>query len=158
MRRRRTRLLALELLDRRQALSVTIVNPTTATFIDIDGDLATVKVSAGTLTAGLFTTAAKGLGDQLQEINLGGGGFDGTSLTVTAKKIATGDGLVNVGFIDSAGHDLGAVSVSARLVGNDKVGSNVGPRRDCVKIFGWRSRLGERDGDQEPGQSRVALL
>jgi hypothetical protein len=107
--------LALELLESRHAPSVTIVNPTTAAFTDVDGDLATIKVSQGTLTAGVFTTRAQGLGDQLEQVDLSGGGFDEAGLTVTAKKRATGDGFVNVGFIDSTGHDLGAVAVAGDL-------------------------------------------
>jgi hypothetical protein len=61
-----------------------IVNPTTATYTDIDGDKVTVKVSSGILTASLFTTAATGPGDQLQAIDLSGGGFDGVNLTISA--------------------------------------------------------------------------
>jgi hypothetical protein len=107
--------LALEPLEARRTPAVTIVNATTATFTDIDGDRATVKVSGGTLTAGLFTTAAKGLGDQLQTIDLSGGGFDRAGLTVTAARGPAGDGKVNVGFINSTNHDLGAVTVAGDL-------------------------------------------
>jgi hypothetical protein len=112
MKPRSRSVLALESLESRLAPAVTIVNATTATFTDIDGDLATVKVSAGTLTAGLFTTAAKGLGDQLQTINFSAGGFEAANLTISATKVATGDGLVNVGYINSTGHDLGIVTVA----------------------------------------------
>jgi hypothetical protein len=112
--RRPTRL-AIDVLESRTTPAVTIVNATTATFTDVDGDLATVKVSKGTLTAGLFTTVASGSGDQLQTIDLSGGGFDGASLTISAKKAGSGDGLVNVGYINSTGHNLGAVSVAGDL-------------------------------------------
>jgi len=107
--------LRLQPLESRLAPAVTIVNPTTATFTDVDGDKAIVKVSAGTLTPGLFTTAATGLGEQLQTINFGGGGFDGVNLTIMAVKAPTGDGLVNVGYINSNGHDFGAVRVAGDL-------------------------------------------
>ncbi|HEX3150029.1 MAG TPA: hypothetical protein VHR66_18275 [Gemmataceae bacterium] len=115
MTRPRTRRLALHVLESRLNPAVTIVNPLTATLTDIDGDLVTVKVSSGVLTAGLFTTQATGLGDQLQTINFSGGGFDGAALTVSVKKVPTGDGLVNVGYINSANHDLGVVSVAGDL-------------------------------------------
>jgi hypothetical protein len=115
MKPRSRSVLALQSLESRETPAVTIVNPHTATFTDIDGDLATVKVWAGTLTAGLFTTAPKGLGDQLEEINLSGGGFDHATLTITAKRGPTGDGLVNVGYINSTGHDLGSVTVAGDL-------------------------------------------
>jgi hypothetical protein len=107
--------LSLWALESRLAPAVTIVNAHTATFTDIDGDRATVTVSAGTLTAGLFATAAAGVGDQLQGIDFSAGGFDGATLTISPIKVPAGDGLVNVGFINSTGHDLGAVSVAGDL-------------------------------------------
>jgi hypothetical protein len=112
---RRPSRLAVEALESRTTPTVTIVNATTATFTDVDGDLATVRVSKGTLTAGLFTTVASGSGDQLQTIDLSGGGFDGASLAITVRKAGSGDGHVNVGYINSTGHDLGAVSVAGDL-------------------------------------------
>src|SRR5258708_15583922 len=105
----------LERLECREVPSVVIVNPTTATYTDVDGDHVTVKVSTGTLTAGLFTTLATGLGDQLQKIDLSGGGFDSASLTFSVAKVPGGDGLANVGYINSTGHDLGAVIVKGDL-------------------------------------------
>lgn len=108
-------ILAVECLESRLAPAVTIVNATTATFTDVDGDLATIKVSTGTLTAGLFTTGGAALGEQLQTIDFSGGGFDHADLTVSAKRVPTGDGLVNVGYINSTGHDLGKVTVVGDL-------------------------------------------
>src|SRR6266436_5712377 len=94
-----------------------MVNPTTFTYHDVDGDLVTVKVSAGTLTAGLFTGIADpgGHGDQLQTLNLSGGGFDHANVTFTVKKAAAGNGLANVGYLDSTGHDLGTVTIKGDL-------------------------------------------
>src|SRR5437870_9645985 len=90
---------AIERLEPRTLLSVMIVNPKTATYTDADGDKVTVSVSLGTLMSGNFTTAASGLGDQLQTIDLSAGGFDGANLTISVVRSATsnGDGLANVG-------------------------------------------------------------
>jgi hypothetical protein len=113
--RNRAALRDLECLESRLAPAVALVNSTTATFTDADGDKATIKVSIGTLTAGLFTTGAMGLGEQLQTIDLSAGGFDGANLTISVKKALAGDGLVNVGHINSTGQDLGAVTVAGDL-------------------------------------------
>src|SRR5207247_6893856 len=63
MKKQRSRLV-MEQLETRYVPAVTIVNALTATYTDVDGDHVTVKVTAGTLTAGNFTTAASGAGDQ----------------------------------------------------------------------------------------------
>jgi hypothetical protein len=94
-----------------------------ATYTDVDGDKVTVAVSIGTLTAALFTTGAIGVGEQLRKIDLSGGGFDGANLTVSASKVPGGDGLVNIGYINSTGHDLGKVTVKGDL-GQIDAGSN----------------------------------
>jgi hypothetical protein len=107
--------LSVERLECREVPTVVIVNPTTATYTDVDGDNVTIKVSKGTLRAGLFTTLATGKGDQLQEIDFSGGGFDGASLTISAAKVVGGDGLANVGYINSTGRDLGTVTVKGDL-------------------------------------------
>src|SRR5204862_3721429 len=43
------------------------------------------------------------------------GAFDGANLTVTVKRGPNGDGFVNIGYINSTGHDLGAVSIKGDL-------------------------------------------
>lgn len=111
----------------------------TATFTDVDGDLATVSVSAGTLTTANFELAGSG---QLRLIDLSAGGFDGANLTVTAKKSATGDGRVNVGTIDSTAHDLGVVKVNgdlSRILAGDASAALPGIQQLSVDSFG---RLG----------------
>ena len=113
----------LECLEGRDVPAVAIVNPTTATYTDVDGDHVAIKVSKGTLTAGLFTTLATGKGDQLQVIDFSAGGFDGASIAFSVAKVAGGDGLANVGYIDSTGHDLGAVVVKGDL-GQIDAGTN----------------------------------
>ncbi len=99
------------------AVLISAVDPKTATYTDVDGDIVTMKVSKGTLTAGQFFTVAAGLGEQLQLVDFSGGGgiFDGANVVFTVKKSATGDGLVNVGGIQSINHDLGNVTIPGDL-------------------------------------------
>jgi hypothetical protein len=113
----------LECLEGRDVPSVVIVNATTATYTDVDGDHVTIKVSKGILKAGDFTTLATGLGDQLQQINLTGSHFERTNLTVSVVKVAGGDGLANVGEIRYLGLDFGTVVVNGDL-GRITAGSN----------------------------------
>lgn len=92
----------------------------TATYTDVDGDHITLKVThfavgGGLLSAGLFSGVAGAHGDQLQLLDLSGGGFDKASLTFSVVRVAGGDGLANVGYINSTGHDLGAVTVKGDL-------------------------------------------
>lgn len=93
-----------------------------ATFIDVDGDLVTVKTTRGTLAAEDFTLVPRGDfvgGAQLARLNLNGD-FAGANVTVTAKRdLFGGNGFANVGFIDAAGVSLGVVSVKGDLGGFD---------------------------------------
>src|SRR4051812_23976856 len=73
----------LEALESRSLLSVTLVSPHIATFTDIDGDLVTVTVNKGVLTADLFTSATAGQGEQLQLLNLGYSIFGGTNVRIS---------------------------------------------------------------------------
>ena len=98
----------------------------TATYTDVDGDHVTLKISLGTLTPGLFTGVASGAGDQLQTLDMSGGGFDKASLTFSVAKVAGGDGLANVGYLNSTGHDLGAVTVKGDLGQIDAGANTVG--------------------------------
>ena len=82
----RTTRLHIERLESRETPSVSVVNPTTATFIDVDGDKVTITLSAGKLDATLFKTQATGVCDQLQRIDLSGGGFDRVNLSITADR------------------------------------------------------------------------
>ena len=109
----------LDLLESRMLLSVTVA-PTgkTATYTDVDGDAVTIAISVGTLTSANFTTLPTGVGsdEQLELINLTtGGSFAGTNLTVTVKRGPSGDGLVNIGYINATGVDLGTVSIAGDL-------------------------------------------
>jgi len=96
----------------------TLVNPTTVTFTDVDGDDVTVKITKGTLDlAQNFVFAASGAGEQLRALVLTDAEFAGTNITITAKRNATngGDGFVNVGHVNATGRDLGAVSIAGDL-------------------------------------------
>jgi hypothetical protein len=109
----------LELLEDRLAPAV-LVNPTTVIYPDVDGDIVTVHVSKGTLTADNFTFNSPfnfNGPQQLQTITLRGAQFQGANLTITAVRspVNGGDGFVNVGEIDATGVDLGAVSVQGDL-------------------------------------------
>jgi hypothetical protein len=102
----------------------TLVNPTTLTYTDIDGDLVTVKTSAGAFafanppngvgfTDTFVLTAANAIGgQQLQLIDLRqGSGFQNANLTVSVVHAGGGDGLAAVGLIYAPGIDLGMVSI-----------------------------------------------
>ncbi len=104
----------IEVLESRIAPAITIVNAHTAKYTDYDGDRVTISVSVGTLDASIFTVGTDGTHDRVQRINLSAGGFDGANITVTTVRGAGGDGLADIGWIDSTGHDLGMV----RIVGD----------------------------------------
>jgi hypothetical protein len=125
-RHNRSARLNVQCLEDRTVPAVTIVNPTTASFVDVDGDAVTVRVSKGAFADDMFVTVPMGAGEQLQTIHLGGGGFDRANLWIDARKKDNGDGLVNVGFIDSTGHDLGHVIVDGDL-GRINAGNSVPP-------------------------------
>ena len=114
---------SIEVLEARIAPAVIIGPPNTASYFDVDGDQVKIVVSAGTLTLPLFTTVLSGSGDQLQKINLSGGGFAGANITFSVVQVAGGNGLANVGHIDSTGYNLGTVTVKGDL-GQIDAGSN----------------------------------
>lgn len=92
----------------------------TATFTDVDGDLVTIKTSAGAFVPADFTIVAGPTGGgQLQKIDLSDNGpdFTGADLTVTALPGPLGgNGFVNVGEIKAGNTPLGKVSVDGDLV------------------------------------------
>jgi hypothetical protein len=141
----------IELLESRIAPAVLVINPSTATYTDVDGDLVTIKVSTGDLNGAGFSSVNAGVGEQLRQIDLSGGGFDGANLTITVKKAPGGDGLANVGHIESTGHDLGKVTIPGDLGQIDA--GNGDPAVPAVKSLSVRSmgRLGT--ATQGPGGS-----
>lgn len=112
--------------------SGSVVQPTiatggkTATFTDLDGDLVTVKSSKGGMTKGAF--------DLLQPAGAKGARFlaldvtgipTGSDVTITAKHSAAGgDDRVELGFLDSTAHRLGAVKIGGN-VEQVKIGDNM---------------------------------
>ena len=135
-----------ELLEDRIAPAAVFVNPTTATFTDEDGDLATVKFTKPILTTGnvgtILVTTAGAFGDHLDKINLNGlTAANGSGVSVTAKVAGDGDGLVNVGFIDATSIDLGAVKVGGDLTrieaGDTGDTKKAGVKSLTVQSFGY---------------------
>jgi hypothetical protein len=107
-----------------EALEQRIAPAAVFTFTDLDGDQVTVRTSKGTNQdlAAVLTLADAGDGKQLQVIDLSANPiFAGTDLLVTAKKSATGDGRVNVGYVDATqvngggSLDLGTVKIKGDL-------------------------------------------
>jgi hypothetical protein len=101
-------------------LKATLVNETTATYADPDGDLVTVKVSKGTLSDAdfRFDLPERGDGFILAELLLSDDGteFDKANITITAKRTAAGgDGFALIQEIDATGVDLGNVKVRGDL-------------------------------------------
>ncbi len=99
-----------------------------ATWRDVDGDLVTLTATHAVLDAGDFALVPVGLlgGEQLVALHIGDDGARRLGLKFVAKPEAgttTGDGFVNVGFLDAVGADLGAVSIDGDL-GRIVVGDN----------------------------------
>jgi autotransporter family porin len=89
----------------------------TLTFTDVDGDTVKVTTSHGNLVTGDLTLMTSGLGQQLQKLNLTDSSFAGANVSITVSKTApgTGNGLVNVGYIDAGSNNLGSVIVGGDL-------------------------------------------
>jgi len=91
-------------------------NGKSATFTDVDGDLVTVKTTRGFFDEAdfLFGFAADNR-QQLEKLALDAD-FTGANITITAKRGPNGgNGFVNVGQLEAAGVDLGAVSIAGDL-------------------------------------------
>jgi len=92
----------------------------TATYIDIDGDLVTLKSPTGNFQQRdfTFTIGAKGSRLDVLDISLAARAtsFEKASLTLTATpRAGLGDSFANVGFINATGIDLGTVSINGDL-------------------------------------------
>src|SRR5690349_2376534 len=110
-RRRRSSPMCIEPLEDRVAPAV-LLNPTTVTYQDGDGDKVTVHVTKGTLDlAQNFVFAPSGTGEQLEQLVLANlREFQGATLSITATKVGSGNGHVDIGYINAAGIDLAGVS------------------------------------------------
>ncbi len=90
---------------------------TVFTFTDIDGDKATLKISADVnesilVDSLLFSNANSDSPRQMRGLEIPiNQSFSGASISITAVRAGGGVGLVNVGFINAAGVDLGAVTI-----------------------------------------------
>jgi hypothetical protein len=89
-----------------------------ATWTDVDGDKVTLKITKGALTDTLFDddqSPATGL--LVRKLDLTDPSFAGTNVTLSAVRtpLTGGDNTVNLGFLDSTGHRLGAVAISGDL-------------------------------------------
>ena len=123
------------------------------TFTDVDGDKVTIKTSKGTdaeLTAALTLVEVSPGDQQLVKVDLSSSAsFAGTDLLITAKKSPTGDGRVNVGYIDASGLfnggtnlDLGKIVVKGDL-GQIDAGSASDPSSGIKSLsVGSLGRLG----------------
>jgi hypothetical protein len=96
---------------------IRIVNPKTATFTDVDGDIVIVKITKGELSSDLFELGAgPNGGAYLRLLNLTDESFFGTNLTITAKPGPNGGNkLASVGYINATGNDLGLVTINGDL-------------------------------------------
>ena len=101
---------------------LTIINATSASYIDQDGDKVTVKITGAAPTAALspddFTFSAGQFGSQLKMLNFSDDAQEWAkaSITITATPLAgKGDSFATVGYIHAAGVDLGKVSVNGDL-------------------------------------------
>jgi hypothetical protein len=130
-------MLQLEELENR-CVPATLVDASTVTYQDVDGDIVTVKASQAIFTAAnvnavfLFDQGSVNgdntLKQQLQTLSLTSLSpppVDGLSITVTAVQSGGGDGNVNVGFINGTSMNLGDISVQGDL-GRITTGDGVG--------------------------------
>ena len=93
-----------------------------ARFIDVDGDVVTVKTDKGAFTIADFQFIDAGVGRQLALLDLHGqSAFEGANLSITAQTPPgrSGDGRVNIGAIDATGVALGRVLIEGDLGRND---------------------------------------
>lgn len=104
----------------------TLVNASTVTYFDRDGDRVTVKLSQSVLTDAnvnsVFKFDAGTVGDgisvnrQLQGLDLAPLATPGLGVSVTVKRgINEADGVANIGYISAPGMDLGTISIAGDL-------------------------------------------
>jgi hypothetical protein len=120
---------SIEHLEARVAPALVVAaNHLSATFTDVDGDLVTIRASKPILDDLDFIRAASGLGEQLQLIDFSddeAAMVKGLNLIITAKPrdpnpddadtTKRGDKLVNIGYLNATGRDLGAIRITGDL-------------------------------------------
>jgi len=124
--RSRSAIPAIEPLEARIA-PATLVNPTTVTFQDKNGDAVTVTISKPLFTqtnvANVFTfdngfnTGDNTVQQQLETFDVThlGHAAAGLSISITAVPVSSSPGVVNVGYINASNIDLGTVTVGGDL-------------------------------------------
>jgi hypothetical protein len=93
-----------------------------ARYTDPDGDLVTVKTTAGVFAKEMFDMRPGGLGFQLEKLDMSNPVFAHANLEFIANRqdankdgVKDGHGSVDVGYINATGVDLGAVTVAGDL-------------------------------------------
>jgi len=141
---------AIEPLEDRIA-PATLVNPNTVTFQDKNGDAVTVTISKPLFTtasvAKVFTFDTGSFGDnnvslqQLELLNITklGHAASGMDISITATPVNSSPGVVNVGYINASGIDLGNVTVGGdlgRIAAGDLTLSTQGIKSLTVESLG----------------------
>ena len=126
----------------------------TAKYTDVDGDLVTITATGypagfGVFTPAMFTTVVSGSGDQLQLLDLStNANFAGANIVFSVAQVAGGNGLANVGYINSTGYNLKTVSVKGDLGRIDAgVGTAVDPAISALTV----NSLGRLGTDTQAG-------
>ncbi len=141
-------------LSRIEPLEARIAPAAVFTYIDVDGDLVTIKTSKGNnnqladIVVPFLSSEGVPNGQELQQIDfsMNAAVFKGTDLSVTAvRSNGAGDGRVNVGYIDAtspddgASLDLGNVKISGdlgRIVAGDDTATTPGVKSLTVGSVG----------------------
>jgi hypothetical protein len=152
----------IEPLESRIAPAAILVNATTFTYSDIDGDRVTVTTTGGPFVFAngptgdfgdsfVFTTANALGGQQLIFVDLTLPGFAGADLTFTVVKAGAGDGLAAVGYIKATGVDVGAITVKGDL--NEIDAGDANTATPGIELLSVRSmgRYGEVTDSLVPG-------
>ncbi len=131
-----------------------------ATWLDVDGDLVTLKATKAVLDAADFQMLVDGpLGGQsLFSLNLSdaGAAAKGVNLSFTAKYDGTnkrGDGSVHIGFIDATGVDLGTAAIPGdlgRIAAGDAIFADGSVKSLTLGSWGVVG-LNAVNGDGKPG-------
>ncbi|HEX8313028.1 MAG TPA: hypothetical protein VF614_17015, partial [Chthoniobacteraceae bacterium] len=144
-----TRHTRIEVLEQRIA-PASLISSRQVTFTDVDGDKVTIEASAKIFKAGKvnkildFDTGSVNGSDaaqQLQLINLSIVRQTGVSLTITAEQQGSGDGFVDIGFINGRNRDLGTIEIDGdlgRIAAGQLTGAQLGMQALIVNSIGAR--------------------
>lgn len=137
----------------------TLVNPTTVTYIDEDGDTVVVKTTRGAFDLSDFTFRDIGGGEQLQLLELDPTDFKGAHISIkVTKRGAEGDGLVNVGHLSADGTSLASVKINGDL-GKITVGDSImNPSEPSLGLLKVRSMGLYGTATQEAGANLKSVI